>query len=117
MQPAPVQATATATATRAQRRIIDPPDRIAGARPGSVSCGRRGDARRAAMCHRPRRMSESRHPESPVPTAAYDRPVPDAPRSTPASGSALPLIGVVGAGVMGSGIAQLALEAGHEVVV
>ncbi len=51
-----------------------------------------------------------------MPTAAYDRPVPDAPRSTPASGSALPLIGVVGAGVMGSGIAQLALEAGHEVV-
>jgi 3-hydroxybutyryl-CoA dehydrogenase len=30
--------------------------------------------------------------------------------------SALPIIGIVGAGTMGSGIAQLALEAGHEVV-
>jgi len=29
----------------------------------------------------------------------------------------LPIIGIVGAGIMGSGIAQLALEAGHEVVV
>lgn len=28
----------------------------------------------------------------------------------------LPIIGIVGAGIMGSGIAQLALEAGHEVV-
>jgi 3-hydroxybutyryl-CoA dehydrogenase len=34
----------------------------------------------------------------------------------PASRAALPLIGIVGAGVMGTGIAQLALEAGHEVV-
>jgi 3-hydroxybutyryl-CoA dehydrogenase len=33
------------------------------------------------------------------------------------SGPGLPLIGIVGAGVMGAGIAQLALEAGHEVVV
>jgi 3-hydroxybutyryl-CoA dehydrogenase len=30
--------------------------------------------------------------------------------------SQLPLVGVVGAGVMGAGIAQLALEAGHEVI-
>jgi 3-hydroxybutyryl-CoA dehydrogenase len=30
--------------------------------------------------------------------------------------SELPIIGIVGAGIMGSGIAQLALEAGHEVV-
>lgn len=30
--------------------------------------------------------------------------------------ASLPLIGVVGAGVMGTGIAQLALEAGHEVI-
>jgi len=30
--------------------------------------------------------------------------------------SELPLVGVVGAGVMGAGIAQLALEAGHEVI-
>jgi 3-hydroxybutyryl-CoA dehydrogenase len=29
----------------------------------------------------------------------------------------LPIIGIVGAGIMGSGIAQLALEAGHEVVI
>src|SRR4051794_31179985 len=28
-----------------------------------------------------------------------------------------PIIGVVGAGIMGSGIAQIALEAGHEVVI
>ena len=32
-------------------------------------------------------------------------------------GPGLPIIGIVGAGVMGAGIAQLALEAGHEVVV
>lgn len=32
------------------------------------------------------------------------------------TGPGLPLIGIVGAGVMGAGIAQLALEAGHEVV-
>jgi 3-hydroxybutyryl-CoA dehydrogenase len=32
------------------------------------------------------------------------------------SGPGLPIIGIVGAGVMGAGIAQLALEAGHEVV-
>jgi 3-hydroxybutyryl-CoA dehydrogenase len=30
--------------------------------------------------------------------------------------SQLPLVGVIGAGVMGAGIAQLALEAGHEVI-
>ena len=29
-------------------------------------------------------------------------------------GPGLPIIGIVGAGVMGAGIAQLALEAGHE---
>jgi 3-hydroxybutyryl-CoA dehydrogenase len=33
------------------------------------------------------------------------------------AGPGLPIIGIVGAGVMGAGIAQLALEAGHEVVV
>jgi 3-hydroxybutyryl-CoA dehydrogenase len=40
------------------------------------------------------------------------------PSPSPSAGSqpGLPIIGVVGAGVMGSGIAQLALEAGHEVV-
>ncbi|HET7473120.1 MAG TPA: 3-hydroxyacyl-CoA dehydrogenase NAD-binding domain-containing protein [Candidatus Limnocylindrales bacterium] len=32
------------------------------------------------------------------------------------TGPGLPIIGIVGAGVMGAGIAQLALEAGHEVV-
>jgi 3-hydroxybutyryl-CoA dehydrogenase len=36
------------------------------------------------------------------------------PRSGP---DTLPLIGIVGAGAMGAGIAQLALEAGHEVVI
>jgi 3-hydroxybutyryl-CoA dehydrogenase len=36
--------------------------------------------------------------------------------ATPPTGPGLPIIGIVGAGVMGAGIAQLALEAGHEVV-
>jgi 3-hydroxybutyryl-CoA dehydrogenase len=35
----------------------------------------------------------------------------------PASDADLRVVGIVGAGVMGSGIAQLALEAGHEVVI
>jgi 3-hydroxybutyryl-CoA dehydrogenase len=39
------------------------------------------------------------------------------PDPTPGHGPGLAIIGVVGAGVMGSGIAQLALEAGHEVIV
>jgi 3-hydroxybutyryl-CoA dehydrogenase len=38
------------------------------------------------------------------------------PDATP-PGPAVPIIGIVGAGVMGAGIAQLALEAGHEVIV
>jgi 3-hydroxybutyryl-CoA dehydrogenase len=36
--------------------------------------------------------------------------------ATPLAGPGLPIIGIVGAGVMGAGIAQLALEGGHEVV-
>ena len=39
------------------------------------------------------------------------------PDPAPGRGPDLAIIGVVGAGVMGSGIAQLALEAGHEVIV
>ena len=40
----------------------------------------------------------------------------DASRDAPAARATLALIGIVGAGVMGRGIAQLALENGHEVV-
>ena len=40
----------------------------------------------------------------------------DPPADAPDPRLDLPIIGIVGAGIMGSGIAQLALEAGHEVV-
>ena len=38
-------------------------------------------------------------------------------QAPPTARPGLPLVGIVGAGVMGAGIAQLALEAGHEVIV
>jgi 3-hydroxybutyryl-CoA dehydrogenase len=40
-----------------------------------------------------------------------------APAAAPDPRPLLPLVGIVGAGIMGAGIAQLALEAGHEVLV